>query len=265
MPDRQTEEGVRPAFSIVDVPSPLVSTAIHAGHDLRPELADLVEIDGATRRREEDPLTDRLVTAGTRVVAHRSRFEVDLNRPRERAVYCTPDDAWGLPVWKRELPAAAVERSRALHDEFYAATAERLDRLARQGRFVVLDIHSYNHRRQGFPAAAKDNPELNVGTDGLDRDRWAPVVDGFVDEMRAHPVEGHTLDVRENVRFCGGHLADWVHEHYPETGCVLALEFKKTFMDEWTGHPDSAHLVELARALTDAALHLVDLLTDEAG
>jgi N-formylglutamate amidohydrolase len=264
VPSRPPEHRVRPAFSIVDAPSPVVTTAIHAGHDLRPEVGDLVELDGATRRREEDPLTDHLAVAGTRIVVHRSRFEVDLNRPRERAVYRTPDDAWDLPVWKRPLPPPVVERSRALYDQFYAALAERLDRLAARGRFVVLDIHSYNHRREGVPAPAEDNPELNVGTDGLDRARWAPVVDGFVDDMRAHLVDGHALDVRENVRFCGGHLAEWVHQRYRDTGCVLALEFKKTYMDEWTGRPDGVHLAELARTLTDAALHLVELVTDEA-
>ena len=31
----------------------------------------------------------------------RSRFEADLNRPRDRAVYLTPADAWGHQVWRR--------------------------------------------------------------------------------------------------------------------------------------------------------------------
>ena len=39
----------------------------------------------------------------------------------------------------------------------------------------------------------------------------------------------------ENVKFRGGQLSRWVGEKYPETGCSLAIEFKKFFMDEWTG------------------------------
>ena len=31
--------------------------------------------------------------------------------------------------------------------------------------------------------------------------------------------------------------------------CALALEFKKTFMDEWTGEVDEAMLADLAAAL----------------
>jgi len=39
------------------------------------------------------------------------------------------------------------------------------------------------------------------------------------------------------VRFRGGNLARWVHERYPHTGCALAIEVKKIFMDEWSGKP----------------------------
>ena len=179
----------------------------------------------------------------------RSRFEVDLNRPRDAAVYLRPDDAWGLDVWTDRLPDAEVQASLVVYDDFYAAFAERLDRLAASGPFVVLDVHSYNHRRQGpdGPAAPEsDNPEVNVGTGALDQQRWGPVVERFIDDLRAERVAGHNLDVRENVRFRGGHLSRWVAGRYPDTGCVLAIEFKKVFMDEWTGEPDVAHITEIA-------------------
>jgi N-formylglutamate deformylase len=255
-----TAAGLLPAYSIREAPGPVVMAAIHAGHDLRPEIADLIRVDEATRLREEDPFTDRLVVAGTRINAHRSRFEVDLNRPRADAVYGGPRDAWGLHVWKRPLPPAVVERSLATYDGFYAALADRLDRLAAEGVFVVLDIHSYNHRRDGIPARPAENPELNVGTGTLDRRRWHGVVDGFIDGMSGQCVARRTLDVRENVRFRGGQLVRWIHEHYADTGCALALEFKKVFMDEWTGEPDDEHIAELARALRAVVPRLSDLI-----
>jgi N-formylglutamate amidohydrolase len=255
-----TVAGALPAFTVREAPGPVVMTAIHAGHDLRPELADLVMVDEATRFREEDPFTDRLAVAGTRIAVHRSRFEVDLNRPRCEAVYRTPGDAWGLRVWKRPLSPDAVERSLAVYDGFYAGLADRLDGLAAHGAFVVVDIHSYNHRRAGRPAPPAENPELNVGTGSLDRGRWYRVVDGFIDEMRAQKVAGRALDVRENVRFRGGQLAEWIHERYPDTGCALALEFKKVFMDEWTGEPDDDHIADLGRALGAVVPRLVDLI-----
>jgi N-formylglutamate deformylase len=257
-----TVTGPPAAFSVRDALGPVVMTAIHAGHELRPELADLVLVDASTRLREEDPFTDRLAVAGTRVTVHRSRFEVDLNRPRAEAVYRAPEDAWGLQVWKQPPSPEVVERSLAVYDTFYAVLADRLNRLAARGRFVVLDIHSYNHRRDGVPAPPAENPELNVGTGSLVRGRWDRIVDGFIDEMRDQQVDGHALDVRENVRFRGAQLARWIHERYPDTGCALALEFKKLFMDEWTGKPEDNHIAELGRALGAVVPRLVDLIAE---
>jgi N-formylglutamate amidohydrolase len=242
-----------PAFSVHGGRGSIVATAIHAGHELRPEVSALTNVDDATRRREEDPFTDRLtrVTA-TRLVAYRSRFEVDLNRPRDRAVYREPDDAWGLDLWREPLGPDIVERSLDIYDAFYASLADVLDRFDARGPFVVLDLHSYNHRRGGpdAPPGPEDaNPEVNVGTGSLDRHRWGGLVDRFIKNLRRAGVSGRELDVRENVRFDGGHLSQWVHERYAARGCALAIELKKTYMDEWTGEVDDRHLDELKAAL----------------
>ncbi|MGH8657056.1 MAG: N-formylglutamate amidohydrolase, partial [Gammaproteobacteria bacterium] len=78
-------------FVLEEGDGPIVATAIHAGHALHPEIAALIALDEATRLREEDPFTAQLArVAPTRLIALRSRFEVDLNRPRERAVYRVP-------------------------------------------------------------------------------------------------------------------------------------------------------------------------------
>ena len=242
-----------------------MSTAVHAGHDLRADLVDVVALDPSTRLREEDPFTDRLLgDVGVRVVARRSRFEVDLNRSRHRAVYQVPDEAFGLDVWKRELTPGELEESRRVHDAFYHCLSTHLDRLAADGSFLVLDVHSYNHRRGGPDALAEPaagNPEVNVGTGALDG-RWEHAVATFVEALGDQRVCGHRLDVRVNVRFRGGYLCHWVAERYPETACPLAIEFKKVFMDEWTGQCDHAHVSELRDALGVAARRTVDALTD---
>jgi len=231
----------------------LVAVAVHAGHDLRPEIEASIAIDAMTRRREEDPHTDVLTSVGDiALVVHRSRFEVDLNRPRSDAIYRIPEQAWGHVVWKARLPPEVEDRSLQLYDGFYTTLARGLDALATNGRFVVLDVHSYNHRRQGPnapPAPMDSDPEVNVGTGSLDRTRWGPLVDRFIHDLGAREACGHRLDVRENVRFRGGQLSRWVNERYPGAGCALALEFKKTFMNEWTDAVDRVHLKHLAAAL----------------
>jgi N-formylglutamate amidohydrolase len=252
-----------PLFTIGRSRRPMLMTAIHAGHELRAEVAAEIGLDDATRLREEDPFTDRLLVSGVPLVVHRSRFEVDLNRPRDGAVYTTPDTAWGLEVWRRPPPDALVQRSLASYDEFYDATSELLDDMARRGPFLVLDVHSYNHRRSAEkePAPAADNPEVNVGTGSVDRDRWGTVVDRFLESLSAEWVAGHALDVRENVKFRGGEFSRWVNERYDGIGVALAVEFKKVFMDEWTGNLDEVHLDELARALAAVIPATLDELT----
>lgn len=258
------------AFSFLgDWTSPVVAVTVHTGTDLRPSLRPLMALTDDDRFREEDPFTDliahRLPALG---VMHRSRFEVDLNRDRDNAVYRTPADCWDLEVWKDgAMPDDEVARSLEEYDALYEALAARLDPLAERGPFVLYDVHSYNHRRGGQDAAPeppRDNPDVNVGTGSLDRDRFAPVVDAFIEAMSAATVEERGVDVRENVRFKGANVARWAHDRYPGRACALALEFKKTFMDEWSGVRDDARIELLAVALADtvapvtAALERVD-------
>lgn len=229
---------------------PLLAAAIHDGHTLRPDVAAAMALSDAERLREEDPFTAHWATvSGTRLTGTHSRFQVDLNRPRDRAVYRTPDDAWGLTVWQGTPPTEMIAASLAEYDAFYAHAAALLQALQiRHGRFVVYDIHSYNHRRAGPdapPAPNAANPEINIGTATLhDRARWSPVIDRFTADL-----SGHRFDVRENVKFGGGHFARWIHDTLPDFACVLSIEFKKTFMDEWTGQPDPVALTRIHQAL----------------
>ena len=237
---------------------PIVALAMHDGHDVRPEVGRIMALSEADRLREEDPLTASwTAVAPTRLVALRSRFEVDLNRPRERAVYLTPEDSWGLRVWRKPPSPAVVQTSVAGYDAFYAALRELFEELQeRHGRFLVLDLHSYNHRRDGPEAPPADpagNPQVNVGTGTMqDRGRWATLIDRFIADVSAHDFPGGRLDVRENVRFRGGHCARWTHDRFAAAACVLSVEVKKFFMDEWTGEANPVLLNAVRDALASA-------------
>ena len=238
---------------------PLIATAIHDGHAVRDELMRYLSLGDSTRLREEDPFTGLWTKiAPTQVIGTRSRFEVDLNRPRETAVYRVPEDAWGLTVWQGDPPRDLFERSLAEYDAFYQAMGRLLQETVDEyGGFLVLDLHSYNHRRQGPKGPEADvagNPQVNVGTGTMDRNRWAPVVETFIETLRTCDFPGGPLDVRENVKFRGGRWPAWIHEHFPESGMAIAIEFKKFFMDEWTGIPDIACIDALRKALEAAAL-----------
>ncbi|HEC15932.1 MAG TPA: N-formylglutamate amidohydrolase [Sedimenticola sp.] len=234
---------------------PVIVTAVHSGHALREELREIIALDEKTRLREEDPFTDAWVCISDNyILPERSRFEVDLNRARDEAVYLSPGDAWGLKLWKTPPTQEMIIRSLEEYDAFYKELRVLFDEMrARHHRFVVLDLHAYNYRRAGPKAPPEDprlNPDVNIGTGTLDRRYWAPVVDRFIHDLRAFDFLGRHLDVRENVKFIGRQFPRWVHTHYPRTACVLAVEFKKFYMDEWSGLGDPVKIQAVRQALT---------------
>lgn len=249
--------------------SSIIATAVHEGHSTRPDLQSLYALDHDGRLREEDPYTEFTIRdVPNRIVVHRSRFEVDINRSRDDAVYLRPEQAWGLNVWTKALPANQIETSLETHDAYYDMLLTFLKGIERQfGRFVVLDVHSYNHRRDGptaLPTSPDKAPDINIGTSSMDRVRWAPVVDALTAHFGSFSINGHRLDVRENIAFQGkGEQTRFIHEHFPKTGCAIAVEFKKFFMDEWTGEPDTAVLDQLRHIIATAVPMLEKTLASQ--
>lgn len=246
--------------------TPLLAAAIHNGHLVRDEVLEIFGLSEAERLREEDPWTGTWTQlGGSSVIGLRSRFEIDLNRPRDQAVYREREDAWGLEVWVDGIPESLVERSLGEYDRFYSEMERLLTRkAARHGRFVVYDLHSYNHRRDGPgspPADQEKNPDINVGTGTMNRSLWTPLVDRFIDDLRSFDYFGRQLDVRENVRFRGGNFPRWIHQTFPAAGCALAIEVKKIFMDEWTGEADPTRVEKIHEAILATVPGVLDELS----
>ncbi len=228
-------------WDIVAQPGPVLIAAVHAGHTIRRSLQPWLEIGEVERLREEDPLTDFFLPAGDTIVrANQSRFEFDLNRPPEKAVTTDPEDTWGLRIWNPALPEAEKELSLALHRQFYDRIAQRVEAMiAEHGRILVLDVHSYNHRREGRDAEPDDprsSPDIDLGATTLNKDIYGGLLDRFGEALRSRPVTGRTPEVGTNVRWDdGGHFPEWLQAEYGDAACVMTLEYKKIFMDEW-GH-----------------------------
>lgn len=245
---------------------PVVAAAIHDSNGLRAEIRAAMALSDADRLREEDPFTGQaILDVANHVVAGRSRFEVDLNRAADIAVYRTPDQSWGMKVWEEPPSEGLVERSLRIHERFYAMMGAWLDEVeADHGRFVVLDVHSYNHRRagpDGPPTPQQDAPDINIGTFSMPRPHWAWLLDPLIEAMRDFDFGGRRLDVRENVAFQGkGELTRFVHARYEASGCAIAIEFKKFFMDEWTGEPDPAELALMRAFIAQVARTARELL-----
>ncbi len=241
------------AISTFTYQEPFICTAVHNGHKLNELTKANLGISDADQLREEDPFTAFFTEiCKNTVIAEFSRFETDLNRPRDRAVYIKPEDAWGMTVRKVQPSEEQVQASLAIYDDFYKGIKYHLDEMRKRfGKFLVLDIHSYNHHRLG-PGQEYDDPEKNpeiiIGTSNLD-EKWFPIVKEFQQAMLEETYDDHKIDARVNVKFPGGYFPRWINHFYPDNAMCLAIEFKKTFMDEWTGEVDSEKQLQLREIL----------------
>lgn len=240
-------------YDIKKYSSPLLAIAVHDGHHVRHDVAECLLIDEYKRLQEEDPYTGFFTKiAASRMIINTSRFEVDVNRPREQAIYRTPEQAWGLDVWKDEVPEEVWKKNLEEYDKFYYLFERIISEIIEiWGYILIYDIHSYNYRREGEPGENDNliNPEINVGTATMNRKLWAPVVEYFMQQMGRYNYMGRHLYIRENLRFKGGYLSEWVHRRFSNQSCVMAIELKKFYMDENTGAVDIPRLKSLKEAL----------------
>lgn len=240
-------------YDIKKYSSPLLAIAVHDGHLVKDEIASCLNIDEYERLREEDPSTGFFTgITGNRIVVNTSRFELDLNRPREQAIYRTPEQSWGIKVWKDNVPEHLWDETLKDYDDFYLLLKKIIEDLIDVwGYVIVYDIHSYNFRRNGPGTEANlfENPEINMGTGSLNRQMWGALVDYFLMKLQDYNYLGRHLYVDENVKFKGGYLSSWIHSNYPGQSCVLSIELKKIFMDEWTGATDIYQMRTLKNAL----------------
>ncbi|MEZ4922014.1 MAG: N-formylglutamate amidohydrolase [Crocinitomicaceae bacterium] len=208
---------------------PYVCAAIHDGHNFREELLDNIIHNDYERWYEEDPKTLDFISSFPIVIAGRdSRFEYDLNRPPETAVY---KDAWGKPVWHKELTKRERESSLSKHENFYRiveALVTKLEVLFKA--CVVYDIHSYNYKRH-----ERNVPVFNLGTERIDSKRFGIVKNDFLKELGSIELPSIKTTVAENDVFQGrGYFLQFITERFDNT-LVLATEVSKVYCDEETG------------------------------
>jgi N-formylglutamate amidohydrolase len=237
----------RPAFC--------AACAIHAGHRVRPDLLPKLAVSEADRLREEDPHTDRFAAPfPVRIVGRFSRFEFDINRDKQSAVYQRPDMAWGLKVLKEPLTAIDLKTAWDKYDEFHHLMDIVVEYLMRQHPFGVLfDFHSYNYQRERRrPWYEDDKPLINLGTGPVNTSRFRPLIDDLLERLGTITLDGKPITFGENIVFKGGHLSRRLSGDHYDRLLVLAVEFKKGFMDEWSGQVNDTALDSLVSQMAKA-------------
>ncbi len=212
--------------------TPLVCTAIHSGHRLRPELEKRCLLSQAERYFEEDPFTDEMIlTFPITLKALDSRFEYDLNRAKSLSTYFK--SAWEKQVWKTPLSDKQRQLSHQHHELFYTIYETLVEKLESEFRHVlVIDLHSYNYQRHERPT-----PVFNIGSKQVDNERWGRVVERFRRALDGIELPNVEVDAKVNDIFQGlGYLIAHTNAHFDRT-LVLPTEVKKVFMDETNGEP----------------------------
>lgn len=232
--------------------SPFWVFAIHDGHQVDPAVGQFILLDENQRLREEDPYTASMAELPVnQLFVATSRFQLDINRKEEDAVYLRPEQAWGLNVWKDTLPSTILQQLYDEHRNFYQQLDSYIQHtIDKQGFFVAFDVHTYNAQRinEEQPIDKTPNPQINLGTH-YNSKQWRPVIDAFIESVQSQQLLGEAIDIRENVKFKGGYLAQHILQKFGDRGCVLSIEFRKDFMNEWTGLPYQPIILEYKQLL----------------
>ena len=95
----------------------------------------------------------------------------------------------------------------------------------------------------------RDDFIFTVGRQGIGARKIDDGEGDAVNDRRTFDFLDRHLDVRENVKLVGRQFAQWTHDNYPQSACLLAIEFKKFYMNEWSGLGDPVQIQAIRQAL----------------
>ena len=207
---------------------PYVCAAIHDGHQFRRELWDNCLHTEYDRWYEEDPETKSMISSHPIVIAGcDSRFEYDLNRPPEEAVFET---AWEKQLWKNPLSKAQKQASLAKHKAFYDVAHTLIETIeSKFGIAIVYDMHSYNWKRWD-----REVPTWNLGTSNVDNERFRDDIETWrqsLSEMNL-PNNIKSTALINDTFFGNGYFLKFITNSFKNT-LVLATEIAKVYCDEY--------------------------------
>jgi hypothetical protein len=156
-----------------------------------------------------------------------SRFEYDLNRPPEEAVFET---AWGKQLWKNPLPESEKIKSLEKHTNFYKVVYALISKLEEKyGMCIVYDMHSYNWQRWD-----REVPTWNLGTSNVDNERFGVLIESWRRDLESiefpHEIK-QTAKINDTF-FGNGYFLKYITQNFKNT-LVLATEIAKIYCDEY--------------------------------
>jgi hypothetical protein len=221
--------------------APYICGAVHDGHQFRKSLWENCLHTEYDRWYEEDPFTKEMIQSHPIVIAGcDSRFEYDLNRAPETAIYI---DAWGKTLWKSPLTEEEYNLSLQKHVGFYKVVQALIEKVESiYGKAIVFDMHSYNWKRW-----EREVPTWNLGTSNIDNDRFGVIANSWSNKLGSMQLpNGIKSTSKINDTFQGnGYFLKYISQNFNET-LVLATEIAKVYCDEYTGiiYPEVVRSIE---------------------
>lgn len=215
--------------------------AVHNGHQFRKELWDNCIHTEYERWYEEDPETKNMITSHPIVITGcDSRFEYDLNRDPENAVFET---AWGKELWHEPLSVEKKKKSLEKHENFYKVTHALISKLEEKfGVVIVYDMHSYNWKRWD-----REVPTWNLGTSNIDNERFGDDIELWRERLSQikFPKNIKSTALVNNTFQGNGYFLKYITQNFINT-LVLATEIAKIYCDELTQiiYPEIVSTVE---------------------
>ncbi|MDB4292505.1 N-formylglutamate amidohydrolase [Maribacter sp.] len=222
--------------------APYICGAVHDGHQFRKSLWENCLHTEYERWYEEDPCTRQMVQSHPIVIAGcDSRFEYDLNRAPETAVY---SDAWGKQLWRNPLPDIERDHSLQKHTDFYKVVYALVYQIEKKyGKAIIFDMHSYNWKRW-----EREVPTWNLGTVNIDNERFGQLVSSWSNRLGGMQLPGNIKSTSKiNDTFQGnGYFLKYITQNFKNT-LVLATEIAKVYCDEYEGilYPEVVRSVEV--------------------
>jgi hypothetical protein len=204
-----------------------VCGAIHNGHQFRKSLWNNCLHTEYERWFEEDPETKTMIQSHPIVISGSdSRFEYDLNRIPEKAIY---SDAWGKQLWKRSLTDLEKEVSLQKHSNFYKVVFSLISKLETiHGKVIVYDMHSYNWKRWD-----REVPTFNLGTGNIDMNKYGKFIETWRKILSKIELPNgiKTTSLINDVFKGNGYFLKYIMSNFNNT-LVLATEVSKIYCDE---------------------------------
>lgn len=233
---------------------PFICAAVHDGHQFRKSLWENCLHTEYDRWYEEDPCTKEMVKDHPIVIAGcDSRFEYDLNRAPENAIY---KDAWGKQLWRNPLPQNEYTKSIVKHNMFFKVVHALVAQIeGKYGKAIVFDMHSYNWKRW-----ERQVPIWNLGSSNINNSRFGKIVVSWSGKLGQMQLPNGIISTSAiNDTFQGnGYFLKYITKNFNNT-LVLATELAKVYCDEYTGviYP------EVVRSVTKQLRDLIPLQAEE--